>query len=421
MYGLCHPRRGAVCVGALIASFAAAATVQATGVGLPPEVAAVRGKAALQIADEWNPDPSSAGAEFGFSADSDANAAVIGAPGAGGAAYVFRRGMPDWTREDRLAPIPVVANEGFGHAVAIDADTIAVGAPDAGAGRVVVFVRIGAAWTQQQVLLASDGANGNAFGSAVALDGDTLAVGASGAASGQGRVYVFTRSAGAWTEQTSLSANLGAAGDSLGASVALEGSLLVAGLPFADGTRGAMQTWTGADAAWTPGPRLTATMRALGDLFGQSVALLGGTLAVGMPGDDTDRGAAHLYGWDGAQWLEQATLISPTRAPGERLGWRVALAPDLALAGAPFALLDVSASGAAFAFSRQGQMWATEPVLRGGDTAAGDLFGWSIASTGDAALVGAPDHDPALGEAQAGAAYRITEFTTLFRDSFESP
>ncbi len=116
-------------------------------------------------------------------------------------------------------------------------------APDAGA--VYVFTRTGGVWTQQAYLKASNAEANDQFGVAVALAGDTLAVGALGEASearginhagnnnnapGSGAAYVFTRTAGVWSQQAYVKASN--AGGLFGYGVALAGDTLAVGAPF---------------------------------------------------------------------------------------------------------------------------------------------------------------------------------------------
>jgi hypothetical protein len=85
---------------------------------------------------------------------------------------------------------------------------------------------------------------GDYFGSAISLSGETLAVGAFGEASNvtgvngdqsnnsapfAGAVYVFTRTAGVWSQQAYLKASNTEAGDRFGYAVSLSGDTLVVG------------------------------------------------------------------------------------------------------------------------------------------------------------------------------------------------
>jgi hypothetical protein len=106
-------------------------------------------------------------------------------------------------------------------------------------GSVRIFVRSGTTWTAQQTLTASDGAVGDQFGSSVSLSGDTLAVGVRSDTIGfgpqdQGSVRIFVRSGTTWFAQATLTASDGAAGDSFGNSVSLDGDTLAVGVQFDD-------------------------------------------------------------------------------------------------------------------------------------------------------------------------------------------
>jgi hypothetical protein len=127
----------------------------------------------------------------------------------------------------------------FGRAVAISGDTAVVGAcfdrvgTHYSQGSAYVFVRSGTTWVQQAHLTASDGAGDDWFGFTVAISGDTIVVGAPaddvGTDAQQGSAYVFVRSGTTWAQQAKLTASDGAAGDTLGSSVAIFGDTVVAG------------------------------------------------------------------------------------------------------------------------------------------------------------------------------------------------
>jgi hypothetical protein len=146
--------------------------------------------------------------------------------------------------------------QNFGHAVAISADgrTIAVGAPylddppdpsnpQVNYGIVYVFSEPATGgWanaTQTAELTASDGAAGGSLGFSVAVsgDGDTIFAGAPDHSADQGSVYVFTKpSNSAWqdaTQTAELTETGGSPTASLGISVAAstDGSTVVAGAP----------------------------------------------------------------------------------------------------------------------------------------------------------------------------------------------
>ena len=100
---------------------------------------------------------------------------------------------------------------------------------------------------QQGYLKASNTNADDVFGQNVALAGDTLVVGAyqerssavgvngdqaDNSQPNAGAVYVFTRTAGVWTQQAYLKASNTNAVDGFGYSVALSGDTLVVGAPW---------------------------------------------------------------------------------------------------------------------------------------------------------------------------------------------
>jgi len=159
---------------------------------------------------------------------------------------------------------------------------------------------------------------------------------------------------------------------------------------------------------------LTAGAGAAQDVFGCSVAISADTALIGAQYQATGRkdeaGAAYIFTRSGGVWTQQAELIAADGAAGDRFGCSVAISADTALVGAP--LHDVAGqanAGAAYVFTRSGGAWIPEQTLTAADGVAYDAFGYSVAFSGGAALVGAPYHD-AAGKDDAGAAYVFTRF-----------
>jgi hypothetical protein len=202
-------------------------------------------------------------------------------------------------------------------------------------------------WTQQAKLVASDGAASDSFGFSVAIDGETVIVGAYtdaiGVTTNQGSAYVFTRSGTAWSQQAKLT---------------------------------------------TPGG-------ATGDLFGSAVALSGNTAIVGAFADDigatTNQGSASIFTRTGTAWTQQAQLTAPDGAANENFGVSVAVSGDLTLVGAYSDTIGANTiQGSAWVFSRVGSGWIG-PDFQTSATAGApaDSFAYSVAISGDTAIVGA--------------------------------
>ena len=147
-------------------------------------------------------------------------------------------------------------------------------------------------------------------------------------------------------------------------------------------------------ATVTQDAKLVASDDDPADNFGWSVSLDGDRALVGAYRDDeagANAGAAYVFAFDagqppGQQWSQEAKLIASDAAPGDRLGESVSLSGDRALVGAA----DHEPAGAAYVFvydagQPPGQRWVEEAKLTGD----GLVVGSSVALDGDRALVSA--------------------------------
>jgi hypothetical protein len=339
-----------------------------------------------------------------------------------GAAYVYVRSGTTWTQQARLVAADGAPEDFFGCSVALSGDTAVIGAynvsgPAGGhQGAAYVFGRSGATWTQQQQLLAADAAPNDLFGFAVAVAGDQALIGAH-AKDGpggyqQGAAYVFGRSGAAWSQQQKLLAADGAADDELGYAVALSGRTAILGANGRPGPAGSQQgaayVFTSASTGWTQQAVLIANDGASGDQLGSAVAVDVDTAVVGADSADGRQGAAYVFTRAGASWSQQGKLAASDGATADRFADSVAVAGDLALAGASYKTGPAGQyQGAAYAFVRCGGAWSEQAKLEASDGAAGDRFGSAVALAGDVALVGAylRYSQPGTAGEYQGAAY----------------
>jgi hypothetical protein len=228
-------------------------------------------------------------------------------PGAGtGSAFVFVRSGTAWTQQAKLGASDGGAGDNFGAGVGLHADTCVVGAPlsdtpgGADAGSAYVFVRVGTAWIQQAKLGAPDGAANDGFGSSAAVWGDTVVVGApldDTSVADSGSAYVFTRGADVWSPQAQLvPPGAGGAGQ-FGCGVAVEGDRAAIGARLDAGGVGAAYLYTRSAGAWTQAVKFVASGTGL-DNLGTGVAVSGLVAVAGAPGHAvdsvTDAGAAYV-------------------------------------------------------------------------------------------------------------------------------
>ena len=294
------------------------------------------------------------GDRFGYSVAVHESTVVVGAYWVdlnatttnSGAAYVFTKpDGGDWTSTSTAAKLTASDGAGtdyFGHSVAVHGGTIVIGAHlhktnDIRTGAAYVFTRPVGGWVATSTaatLTASDGANGDQFGHSVAMDGATVVVGARK----NDAAYAFIQDSGVWSQAAKFTASDSDGSEEFGSSVAVRGGTIVIGAPSAnvdecddiddcdeDPRSGAAYLFTKpAGAFWANDPNEDnrkesgkLILPAGGeeeedDQFGNSVALDGQSIVIGVPaGND---GFGTVYVSDIPQWAHlddsKATTVS---------------------------------------------------------------------------------------------------------------
>ncbi|MCD6304035.1 MAG: hypothetical protein J7M21_03640, partial [Planctomycetes bacterium] len=356
---------------------------------------------------------------FGYSAAIDGDLLVVGAhqgpPMGQGPGYVsvFRHEPGRWAHEATLRAPNAVPGSYFGWSVDISGDTIVVGALSdqtrsgpSGPGSAYVFERSGGLWQPAAKLTPDDGQQSDFFGTAVAIDGDRIVVGAAGEGPDDtGSAYVFQRQAGQWTRQVTLHGSDSGAYDYFGSSVGISGSTVVVGAPQHSDEyphAGAAYVFDETPTGWTERAKLVSTQPQESGRFGDAVAIDGGWIAVGAPseaGEGGASGAVYAFARDGNDWTCRQRLLAPQQGgsdPPANFGDSVAIDGD-ALAARATGRAD---HGTVNLFGRQADgSWLAEAVLAAGN----GRFGFAVDIDNGSILAGAPT-DGAMGE-QSGAAF----------------
>lgn len=395
-------------------------------------VLAVPQRGSAQVRNESRkllPADGAASDEFGSSVSISSDVILAGAPNDdhdevidAGAAYVFRRTGPLWMQEQKLMPADGGEGDAFGTSVSVSGDVAVVGAElnddlATDAGSAYVFRWDGAAWDLEQKLLAFDAAENDGFGGSVSISGDVALIGAEldndlGNAAGSAYVFRFNAPgfAGTWMQEQELLASDGTAADFFGAAVSVSADVAVVGAPVApndDGVdSGAAYVFRWNGAAWVEEQKLLALDGGLSDTFGTSVSIAGDVIVVGARFDDAigaNSGSAYVFRWNGSSWEQEQKLLPSDGTGGDEFGISVSVSGDVAVVGAHRHADNAPISGAAYVFRWNGALWSQEEKLLASDGALGDVFGTSVSISGSVAAVGAPNDDD-QGSA-SGSAY----------------
>ena len=294
---------------------------------------------------------------FGVSVAISGDRAVVGANGVDGTrtlqvggAYVFEKQPDDsWIEVAKLNPSALDRDVDFGAAVSISGDRIIVGSPDDRdvdflAGAAYVFTREpDGTWSQEAKLTASDGEIFDGFGVSASLSGDRALIGVDYPSDHHGG-YVFERQPdGTWLETAKLvSGDIDENIDDFSSALSLDGDRALIGAAR-DGDNG-VESGSAyifeyqSNGSWLETAKLKASDGHDFQRFALSVSLDGNRALIGARGDD-DMGesaeASYLFDRqpDGS-WLEVAKLTAGDGMEGDLFGTSVAMAGNLAIAGA---------------------------------------------------------------------------------------
>lgn len=173
----------------------------------------------------------------------------------------------------------------------------------------------------------------------------------------------------------------------------------------ADASKAATAAITVAQAppALTP-VKLLASDGAAGDLFGRDLAIDGDVAVVGAPRNDaagTDAGAAFVFRRVAGSWQEEARLVASDAAAGAMFGWSVALSGDTVVVGNT-----AEPRSAVYVFTYVAGSWVSQQKITAADGSNEDDFGRALALEHDTLLVGADRDDTTAVD--AGAVYVFT-------------
>jgi hypothetical protein len=156
------------------------------------------------------------------------------------------------------------------------------------------------------------------------------------------------------------------------------------------------------------------------DWFGYSVAISGDYVVVSAPYDDdagSGSGSAYIFKRDGTAWTEQAKITASDGAKYDAFGYSVAISGDYAVVGAHWDDDAGSASGSAYIFKRDGTAWTEQAKITASDGAASDYFGVSVAISGGYAVVGADGGDDAGTASGSAYIYNIQPYVFTTADA----
>ncbi|MFK7933074.1 MAG: 3-coathanger stack domain-containing protein, partial [Saprospiraceae bacterium] len=219
--------------------------------------------------------------------------------------------------------------------------------------------------------------------------------------------YIFRHDGNLWT-QDKIIPSMGTANGFFGDAVGISGTKVIVGAPQEENLEGAVYIFENSFFNWSEVARIKAASPGIINQFGRSVDIEGNTAIIGEEGYDlikNDAGAIHVLERSNGSWQTTQVLTPIRSGAGAKFGYRVSLSGRHIIGGAPQDdEIGIGAdSGSATIFVKNNGSWEEKKRLAASDEAASDRFGWSVAISGETAVVGSPLHDEM--DSNVGAAY----------------
>jgi hypothetical protein len=376
-----------------------------------PPNAALNGK----LVGTGSPTNSNAAQGFSVAISADGSTAIVGGQndnGGQGAAWIYTNNGGIWSQQgSKLVGTGNVgaAKQGYSVAISADGNTAMVGGgyDNNMQGAVWVYTRTGTTWTQQGEKLIGTGVINYAFqGCSISLsaDGNTAVIGGNRDNNAIGAAWIFVREGNVWTQQGSKLIGTGnfdgMVQQGISVAISADGNTVAVGANQDFNNKGAVWVYKRNASTWTQeGSKLVGSGAIAESQQGSSVALSadGNTLLVGAHGDQASQGAAWIYARSGSAWTQQGSKLLAVGGTGSsNFGKSVTLSADgnTAIIGAS---ADNNGEGAAWVYTRIGNVWAQQPSKLFGTgvsnltTGAGQGYSVSLSADGNTAIVGGPN------------------------------
>jgi hypothetical protein len=329
--------------------------------------------------------------EFGTTVAVSGDTAVVGFPGSTyerAAAYIYSEKNRRWSLVATLHH----PGGSFGGQVAVSKTTVAVAGGTGDTSDVFVFGKGRSGWSTTPIATLADPGVRNGFGSSVTIWGTTVVVGSAATDSSTGGAYVYQKTGGEWP--TTPTATLTEPSQDVNgideSAVSMWGTTIVVGTWSDEGTS-AVYVYSEGSTGWPTTPTaVLADPSGPGDGFGGSVAISGSTVVVGAPFADSAEGISFIYAKGAGGWPTTPTTSLMNPSPSTHLfGASASISGDVILIS-PWG--GGNSPGAAYMYSRGTATWPVSPTVAFSDpsTSVNDYFGDEVAVSGSTAIVGAP-------------------------------
>lgn len=294
------------------------------------------------------------------------------------------------------------SGNGFGRAISVSGNTMVVGAPLVNA--IYVFERSeNGEWIEKARL---DQGSTSGLGTNVVTDGTHILALAAGDGESPPSIHAWHRASSDWEWIGELEQSIeGLIG--FGSDLDLLGSVAAVGASAANGRKGAVEMYTFDGESWMSTGSVSLAGGVEGDDFGASIILEETHMVVGMPGHDGRKGAAAIlfHNAESGGWDYQYKLEPFDSKGNEQFGAALGFDDAAVWVGAP-GYGESNGAVYQFAIDPSSMRMASTALIQPSYLQYRSGFGGAIALNGSVAVVGSPGHDNFEG---AGFPYVSTE------------
>ncbi len=239
-----------------------------------------------------------------------------------------------------------------------------------------------------ETLRAPAGLGGDEFGSRIAMSFSTALISSLGPI---GATFVFGRNASSWSEKpvATFEDPAPTSNDAFGDSLSLSPNFAIVGAPGNNSYRGSAYIYSKGSGGWPSAPQVELDDPASSpdDYFGDSLSLSEKTLLVGARGKNSQSGGeAYIYESGANGWTKTPRVTIEDPVSGSNFfGYTVALSAGAALIGAPGASAD---AGAVYLYLKGTSGWSTAPDV---SLAISGTFAGTTSASDETAIVGSVD------------------------------
>ncbi len=305
-----------------------------------------------------------------------------------------------------------VAEGKLGTAIAKEGDVMVVGAVYEASygsnldGAVYIYRWNGSTWVFEQKLISPDlpTADGqpDKFGASIAVEGNLIVVGAPERSEPgyfrHGAAYAYHHNGSTWVYDSKISFSDETFENHFGDAMDIDSGRLVVG---GNGRTSEGGFWTGkiwffdymggAGSGWSETGNARQSDPVGNDYFGSFLDISGDHMIVGAP-SASNAGKAYIFEYNAGSgtWSETQKLTASDATVGDRFSFDVSIRDDIVAVGT---YPVAGGDGSAYVFRYDGTTWNEEKILVASDLTAGDVFGYKVSVGEDVVAISSHGHE----------------------------